>query len=186
MRRVQSSLGMRRSSSFFWTPAAHHEFERALNTLNARGAEVSAASIMTLMGLHSDLKMSDIERHLKVPTRPGAPTPAAPVYPDTRSLPRSRTRVACLPARHARGSPPQLTLTRDGCCPGRKNCWCSDGSWHSSTRRVPARSSAAPAPRRSTPARPWVAIDRPCRLGRWRLSRRSPDRVRVAALRLPR
>lgn len=65
MRRVQSSLGMRRSSSFFWTPAAHQEFERALNTLNARGAEVSAASIMTLMGLHSDLKMSDIERHLK-------------------------------------------------------------------------------------------------------------------------
>jgi len=65
MRRVQSSLGMRRSSSFFWTPAAHHEFERALNTLNARGAEVSAASIMTLMGLHSDLKMNDIERHLK-------------------------------------------------------------------------------------------------------------------------
>ena len=86
MRRVQSSLGMRRSSSFFWTPAAHQEFERALNTLNARGAEVSAASIMTLMGLHSDLKMSDIERHLKVPTHPGAPTPAAPVYPDTRSL----------------------------------------------------------------------------------------------------
>jgi hypothetical protein len=31
---------------------------------------------MTLMGLHSDLKMSDIERHLKVPTHPGAPTPA--------------------------------------------------------------------------------------------------------------
>jgi hypothetical protein len=73
MRRVQSSLGMRRSSSFFWTPAAHHEFERALSTLNARGAEVSAASIMTLMGLHSDLKMNDIERHLKVPTHPGAP-----------------------------------------------------------------------------------------------------------------
>ena len=84
MRRVQSSLGMRRSSSFFWTPAAHQEFERALNTLNARGAEVSAASIMTLMGLHSDLKMSDIERHLKVPTHPGAPTPAAPVYQDAQ------------------------------------------------------------------------------------------------------
>ena len=98
MRRVQSSLGMRRSSSFFWTPAAHQEFERALNTLNARGAEVSAASIMTLMGLHSDLKMSDIERHLKVPTHPGAPTPAAPVYPDTRSLPRHSCSVPpCAP-----------------------------------------------------------------------------------------
>ena len=98
MRRVQSSLGMRRSSSFFWTPAAHQEFERALNTLNARGAEVSAASIMTLMGLHSDLKMSDIERHLKVPTHPGAPTPAAPVYQDTRSLPRHSCSVPpCAP-----------------------------------------------------------------------------------------
>ena len=85
---------MRRSSSFFWTPAAHHEFERALSTLNARGAEVSAASIMTLMGLHSDLKMNDIERHLKVPTHPGAPRdprhtsprqPQLPWYPDNRS-----------------------------------------------------------------------------------------------------
>ena len=81
MRRVQSSLGMRRSSSFFWTPAAHHEFERALSTLNARGAEVSAASIMTLMGLHSDLKMNDIERHLKVPTHPGAPRHPSPRQP---------------------------------------------------------------------------------------------------------
>ena len=86
MRRVQSSLGMRRSSSFFWTPAAHQEFERALNTLNARGAEVSAASIMTLMGLHSDLKMSDIERHLKVPTHPGARHP---------QLLCTQTRAAC-------------------------------------------------------------------------------------------
>jgi hypothetical protein len=56
---------MRRSSSFFWTPAAHHEFERALSALNARGAEVSAATIMPLMGIHSDLKLTDIERHLK-------------------------------------------------------------------------------------------------------------------------
>ena len=70
MRRVHSSLGMRRSSSFFWSPAAHHEFERALSALNARGAEVSAAAIMTLMGIHSDLKMNDIDRHLKVPTHP--------------------------------------------------------------------------------------------------------------------
>jgi len=65
MRRNHSSLGLRRSSSFFWTPAAHQEFERALSALNARGAEVSASAIMTLMGLHSDLKMNDIERHLK-------------------------------------------------------------------------------------------------------------------------
>ena len=65
MRRVASSLGMRRSSSFFWTPAAHNDFERAISALNARGAELTPATIMPLMGVHSDLKMSDIERHLK-------------------------------------------------------------------------------------------------------------------------
>ena len=65
MRRVQSSLGMRRSSSFFWTPAAHHEFERALSTLNARGAEVSAASIMmTHLSSSNSLKMLiSLSRH---------------------------------------------------------------------------------------------------------------------------
>lgn len=145
MRRVQSSLGMRRSSSFFWTPAAHHEFERALSTLNARGAEVSAAAIMTLMGLHSDLKMNDIERHLKVPTHPtpAHPTPArqplptattappVPRHPQLPRHPRTCARVASLAARHARGSSPQLLLTRHGCCPRRKSCWCSDGSWRS-------------------------------------------------------
>lgn len=65
MRRVASSLGMRRSSSFFWTPAAHHDFEHAIGTLNARGSEISPAAIMQLMGHHSELKMTDIDRHLK-------------------------------------------------------------------------------------------------------------------------
>ena len=157
MRRVQSSLGMRRSSSFFWTPAAHQEFERALNTLNARGAEVSAASIMTFMGLHSDLKMSDIERHLKVPTHPGAPTPAAPVYPDTRSLPRHSCSVPpCAPCARLAAATSTYTIRL---LPWQKKLLVQRRVWRSSTRRAPARSSA-PAPRRNTPARPWVAIDR--------------------------
>ena len=65
MRRVASSLGMRRSSSFFWTPGAHRDFEAAIGALNARGAEVSAIAIMQHMGHHADLKPSDVERHLQ-------------------------------------------------------------------------------------------------------------------------
>ena len=38
MRRVASSVGMRRSNSFFWTPAAHHDFERAIGTQGDVGA----------------------------------------------------------------------------------------------------------------------------------------------------
>ena len=81
MRRVASSLGMRRSSSFFWTPTAHHDFEKAIGTLTARGADISAAGIMQLMAHHADLKASDVDRHLKArpsPCRvtvPGAPSP---------------------------------------------------------------------------------------------------------------
>lgn len=65
MRRVASSLGMRRSSSFFWTPSAHHDFERAVGSLASRGAEVSPASIMAEMGPVPELRLADVERHLK-------------------------------------------------------------------------------------------------------------------------
>jgi len=65
MRRVASSLGMRRSSSFFWTPAAHLDFERAIGALTARGADVTPGNIMQLMTHLQDLKMTDIDRHLK-------------------------------------------------------------------------------------------------------------------------
>ena len=67
MRRVASSLGMRRSSSFFWTPAAHHDFERAIDSLSARGAEVSAAAIMAEMNCSqlTELKLADVDKHLR-------------------------------------------------------------------------------------------------------------------------
>lgn len=65
MRRVASSLGMRRSSSFFWNPTAHLDFEKAIGALTARGADVTPSNIMQLMTHHSDLKMNDIDRHLK-------------------------------------------------------------------------------------------------------------------------
>ena len=56
---------VRRSSSFFWTPTAHLDFEKAIGALTARGAEVTPGNIMQLMTHHSDLKMTDIDRHLK-------------------------------------------------------------------------------------------------------------------------
>ena len=69
MRRVASSIGMRRSSSFFWTPAAHFDFERAINALAARGAEVNAATIMQEMSgahmLSGELKITDVDKHLR-------------------------------------------------------------------------------------------------------------------------
>lgn len=48
MRRVQSSLGMRRSASFFWSPSAHYDFERAIATLRSRGLgdNITAAAIL--------------------------------------------------------------------------------------------------------------------------------------------
>jgi len=70
MRRVSSSLGMRRSSSFFWTPSAHNEFERAMNDLAARGAEVTAAAIMAEMRRReqtdlTELKLPDVDKHFR-------------------------------------------------------------------------------------------------------------------------
>jgi hypothetical protein len=66
MRRAASSLALRRSTSFFWTPAAHRDFERAISTLAARGAEVTAIAIMGEMGHHSDeLKLADVDKHLR-------------------------------------------------------------------------------------------------------------------------
>lgn len=67
MRRVGTSLGLRRSSSFFWTPAAHHDFERAIDCLSSRGGEVTAVNILAEMShSHSaDLKLSDVDKHLR-------------------------------------------------------------------------------------------------------------------------
>jgi len=65
MRRVASSLGMRRSSSFFWTPKAHHDFERAMENLSASGIAITASSILPLMRQHADLKASDIDKHMQ-------------------------------------------------------------------------------------------------------------------------
>ena len=68
MRRIASSLGMRRSSSFFWSPAAHGDFERALAALTARGLEPTATTIMAEMRpahLEGGLKLTDVEKHLR-------------------------------------------------------------------------------------------------------------------------
>lgn len=67
MRRINSSLGLRRSSSFFWTPAAHHDFERAIHALGSRGAEVTAGNIMSEMSraLTAELKLADVDKHLR-------------------------------------------------------------------------------------------------------------------------
>ena len=67
MRRISSSLGLRRSSSFFWTPAAHHDFERAIHAISARGVEVTANNILLEMGAShtSDLKLADVDKHLR-------------------------------------------------------------------------------------------------------------------------
>lgn len=66
MRRAASSLSMRRSSSFLWTPAAHHDFERAVHFLSDRGADVSASAIAQLMTTrHVDLKVADVDKHMR-------------------------------------------------------------------------------------------------------------------------
>jgi hypothetical protein len=68
MRRVASSLGMRRSSSFFWTPTAHLSFEKAVAALTARGGDLTASAIFEEMGhvAHGlDLKVGDVDKHLK-------------------------------------------------------------------------------------------------------------------------
>lgn len=86
MRRVASSVGMRRSNSFFWTPAAHHEFEAACEELARSGIVPTAPAILHAMGARPDLKIADIDKHLKVSTHtpraarndpPGAPSSPA-------------------------------------------------------------------------------------------------------------
>jgi len=66
MRRVASSLGMRRSSSFFWSPTAHYDFERAVATLRAQGKDenIPAALILPLMRHHPEIRLQDIEKHM--------------------------------------------------------------------------------------------------------------------------
>lgn len=86
MRRVASSVGMRRSNSFFWTPAAHHEFEAACEELARSGIVPTAPAILHAMAARPDLKIADIDKHLKVSARtprrarndpPSAPSPPA-------------------------------------------------------------------------------------------------------------
>ena len=66
MRRIASSLGMRRSNSFFWTPAAHHDFERAIAYLSNHGVEPSTDRVHSLMRQHyPSLNSDDVEKHLR-------------------------------------------------------------------------------------------------------------------------
>lgn len=66
MRRIASSLGMRRASSFFWTIRAHDDFEAALSSLAARGIEPTAGLVLAQMGPDwPELKPSDVEKHMR-------------------------------------------------------------------------------------------------------------------------
>ena len=100
MRRVASSVGMRRSNSFFWTPAAHHEFEAACEELARSGIVPTAPAILHAMAARPDLKIADIDKHLKVSTRtprrarkdpPSAPSPPARSAAPARALRRPPT-----------------------------------------------------------------------------------------------
>jgi len=64
LRRVASSMGMRRSPSFSWSPGALHDFERAISSLKARRIEVSAVAVLRLMRHHPELKLPDIEKQI--------------------------------------------------------------------------------------------------------------------------
>ena len=99
MRRVASSVGMRRSNSFFWTPAAHHEFEAACEELARSGIVPTAPAILHAMAARPDLKIADIDKHLKVRTR----TPRR-ARNDPPSAPSSPARSAA-PARALRRPP---------------------------------------------------------------------------------
>ena len=100
MRRVASSVGMRRSNSFFWTPAAHHEFEAACEELARSGIVPTAPAILHAMAARPDLKIADIDKHLKVSTRtprrarkgpPRAPSSPARSAAPARALRRPPT-----------------------------------------------------------------------------------------------
>ena len=114
MRRVASSVGMRRSNSFFWTPAAHHEFEAACEELARSGIVPTAPAILHAMAARPDLKIADIDKHLKVSTqtpraarattRPAPPPlPPAPPRPPAPSAGRRRPPSAPPPRRNASG-----------------------------------------------------------------------------------
>ena len=103
MRRVASSVGMRRSNSFFWTPAAHHEFEAACEELARSGIVPTAPAILHAMAARPDLKIADIDKHLKVSTHPHAAPRAQ--RPAPRPLP-SRPLTAPSPSAGRRPPPP--------------------------------------------------------------------------------
>ena len=102
MRRVASSVGMRRSNSFFWTPAAHHEFEAACEELARSGIVPTAPAILHAMAARPDLKIADIDKHLKVSTR----TPR-----------RARNAPPSSPSPPARSAAPALALRRPPTAP---------------------------------------------------------------------
>ena len=103
MRRVASSVGMRRSNSFFWTPAAHHEFEAACEELARSGIVPTAPAILHAMAARPDLKIADIDKHLKVSTR----TPrAARNDPPSAPSPPARSAAPALALRRPPTAPP--------------------------------------------------------------------------------
>mmetsp|Transcript_22467 Transcript_22467/g.54015 ORF Transcript_22467/g.54015 Transcript_22467/m.54015 type:complete len:231 (-) Transcript_22467:703-1395(-) len=68
MRRVATSLGMRRAASFFWSPSAHHDFERAVTALCAKGVggeSLTATLILPFMHNHPEVQLHDIEKHIQ-------------------------------------------------------------------------------------------------------------------------
>ena len=106
MRRVASSVGMRRSNSFFWTPAAHHEFEAACEELARSGIVPTAPAILHAMAARPDLKIADIDKHLKVrartPRRARNDPPSAPSSPARSAAPaRALRRPPTAPLRPA-------------------------------------------------------------------------------------
>ena len=106
MRRVASSVGMRRSNSFFWTPAAHHEFEAACEELARSGIVPTAPAILHAMAARPDLKIADIDKHLKVsthtPRRARNDPPSAPSSPARSASPaRALRRPPTAPLRPA-------------------------------------------------------------------------------------
>ena len=102
MRRVASSVGMRRSNSFFWTPAAHHEFEAACEELARSGIVPTAPAILHAMAARPDLlDLLDIDK------RPEGALPAC-----ARRAARATTRPAPPPLPPAPPRPPSPSAGR--------------------------------------------------------------------------
>ena len=85
MRRVASSLGMRRSASFFWTPSA----QCAMQTPNPRAA-LARAALRLLATLH-------LRAHSRTPSHAAPPPACAAIRPAYHYRP-SRTKAAADPS----------------------------------------------------------------------------------------